>query len=118
MNIFCSKCGSFFKNWRLDIVECCGKPMSILSEPKLGGVKPTKLVHYIQPDIHPYQAMAHDHTGKAPMITSRKEHREFLKRNGYQEIGNEMPKATRQQADHNVRHELTQATREVLAKYR
>lgn len=75
--------------------------------------------HYIQPDIQPYQAMAFDQaTGKAPVITSRREHREFLRRNGYQEIGNETPKVVRQQADHNVRKELTEATREVLAKYR
>lgn len=44
-------------------------------------------------DINPYQAVAVDvATGKAPRITSRSHHREFLKRNGYIEVGNEMPK--------------------------
>lgn len=44
-------------------------------------------------DIEPYRAMGTDiATGKAPMITSRSQHREYLKRNGYVEVGNEMPK--------------------------
>lgn len=44
-------------------------------------------------DIEPYQAMGTDiATGKAPMITSRSQHREYLKRNGYVEVGNEKPK--------------------------
>jgi putative FmdB family regulatory protein len=43
-------------------------------------------------DIEPYQAMGTDiATGKAPMITSRSQHREYLKRNGYVEVGNERP---------------------------
>lgn len=41
-------------------------------------------------DIQPYQAMADDiATGKPPQIGSRREHREFLKRNGYHERGSE-----------------------------
>lgn len=41
-------------------------------------------------DIDPYQAVAVDvATGKPPRIGSRSEHREFLKRNGYVELGNE-----------------------------
>src|SRR5581483_4506491 len=41
-------------------------------------------------DIEPYKAVAVDvATGKPPVITSRRTHREFLKRNGYVEIGNE-----------------------------
>ena len=38
-------------------------------------------------DIEPYKAVAGDMAGK--WITSRKQHREFLKRNGFQEVGNE-----------------------------
>jgi hypothetical protein len=49
-------------------------------------------------DIQPYQAVAVDVAsgGKAPMITSRAEHRAYLKRNGYFEVGNEpiRPKQT------------------------
>ena len=41
-------------------------------------------------DIDPYQAVAEDKaTGKRPHIGSRREHREFLKRNGYHERGND-----------------------------
>lgn len=41
-------------------------------------------------DIEPYKAIATDcATGKRPNIGSRSTHREFLKRNGYVEMGNE-----------------------------
>jgi putative FmdB family regulatory protein len=47
-------------------------------------------------DIEPYQAVAVDRaTGNAPMITSRAHHREFMKRNGYEELGNDKPKIAR-----------------------
>lgn len=45
-------------------------------------------------DIEPYRAVAHDvATGDAPVIGGRRQHREFLKRNGYSEVGNEIQKA-------------------------
>jgi putative FmdB family regulatory protein len=40
-----------------------------------------------QPDIRPYIAVAGDRAGKP--ITSRREHREFLKRNGFREAGDQ-----------------------------
>jgi hypothetical protein len=41
-------------------------------------------------DIQEYRAAAADkHTGKRPMIGSRRQHREFLSRNGYAEVGND-----------------------------
>lgn len=41
-------------------------------------------------DLAPYKAAAADkRTGKRPMIDGRAEHREFLRRNGYREVGNE-----------------------------
>lgn len=44
-------------------------------------------------DIDPYQAVAVDVAiGKPPRIGSRSEHREFLRRNGYVELGNERVK--------------------------
>ncbi len=45
-------------------------------------------------DIDPYRAVAGDvaQDGRAPVIGSRSDHREFLKRNGYIELGNEKPK--------------------------
>jgi putative FmdB family regulatory protein len=73
----------------------------------------------VAPDIGAYQAVAVDvATGKAPVINSRSSHREFLKRNGYQEVGNERigRKPGEVRGDFNLRKELTQATREVLGK--
>lgn len=43
--------------------------------------------HYIQPDIEPYVAVSGDMAGK--VIRSRREHREFLRRNNFEEVGNE-----------------------------
>lgn len=73
----------------------------------------------VTPDIGPYQAVAIDvATGKPPVITSRSAHRDFLKRNGYTEVGNEKigRKPGEVRGDFNLRRELTHATREVLGK--
>jgi hypothetical protein len=44
-------------------------------------------------EIEPYKAVATDvATGRAPIIKSRADHREFIKRNGYIEVGSEKPK--------------------------
>jgi len=40
-------------------------------------------------DIDPYRSVASDVNGKQARIGSRREHREFLKRNNYIEVGNE-----------------------------
>lgn len=49
----------------------------------------------VQADIQPYMSAAIDkETGKRVGVQSRKQHREFLRRNDYVEIGNEGPKAT------------------------
>lgn len=119
MNIYCGKCGAFFKHWNLSILSCCDQEMKVLADPKLGEVIVRKAAFHVMPDIQPYQAMGLDKkTGKAPMITSRRAHKEFLNRNNYFEVGNETPKAQKAEADHNVRKELTQATYEVMQKYR
>lgn len=44
-------------------------------------------VSLVTPDIAPYRAVAGDRAGE--WITSRKDHREFLKRNRFVEVGNE-----------------------------
>lgn len=49
--------------------------------------------HHVIPDIEPYVAIAGDRAGK--VIRSRKEHREFLRRNNFEEIGNEKDYMTR-----------------------
>ena len=43
--------------------------------------------HHIIPDIQPYRVVAGDRAGE--YITSRSEHREYLKRNDFIEVGNE-----------------------------
>lgn len=40
-------------------------------------------------DIEPYRAVAADVDGKRHVIGGRRQHREFLARNGYTEVGNE-----------------------------
>lgn len=47
----------------------------------------------VQADINPYRSVAIDkETGRPAIVNSRKQHREFLKRNDYIEVGNEAPK--------------------------
>lgn len=61
--------------------ECGGKRFRKISAPQVMG------------DIEPYQAIASDiATGKPPMITSRSQHRDYLRRNNLVEVGNEKPK--------------------------
>lgn len=57
---------------------------------------PLAVVHGTAPmvisDLEPYRpAAAEKHTGKRPVIGGRRQHREFLSRNGYVELGNDMP---------------------------
>lgn len=48
-------------------------------------------------DINPYRAAAADKaTGKRPVIGGRRQHREFLSRNGFREVGNDMPSVKRE----------------------
>lgn len=52
----------------------------------------------VQADIEGYRAIAIDReTGKRPYISSRKQHREFLLRNDYVEVGNQPFKETRKE---------------------
>lgn len=45
---------------------------------------------FVISDLEPYRAAAADkHTGKRPVIGGRRQHREFLRNNGYTEVGNE-----------------------------
>lgn len=58
-----------------------------------GKMKLEIMATYVSADIQPYKAMTGDVAGK--YITSRREHREFLKRNGLVEVGNEPIKPIR-----------------------
>lgn len=71
---------------RNDLLECPhdGEPMDRRIMPTM-----------VQADIQPYMSAAVDkETGKPVGIQSRKQHREFLKRNDYVEVGNDAPRAT------------------------
>lgn len=93
-----------------DLPTCCGAPMErAVTAP------------YVAADLPAYQAVAVDKaTGKMPMIEGRVQHREFLKRNGYIEVGNEkLPDKPRElQGDFNVKPQLIEATKQVLAQQR
>ena len=114
--VACATCGRETDLYRSvaerdrDLPACCGMQMA------------RKIVApYVAPDIGPYQAVAVDvATGKPPVINSRSAHREFLKRNGYVEVGNESVgrKPGEVRGDFNLRGDLTQATREVMGKQR
>lgn len=75
---------------------------------------------YVSADIAPYRAVAGDRAGQ--WITSRRAHREFLKRNRFTEIGNEKPKDTsvmrKTVTKKQIRQELGRVVPEVLRKAR
>lgn len=109
----CDHCGAeddlFRPIARMDeLPSCCGET-----------VRRVICAPMVIADIQPYQAMAVDvATGNPPVINSRSEHREFLRRNGYVEVGNEMPKQRAEvQGDFNVRRELTDSAHQILPKY-
>jgi hypothetical protein len=85
--------------------ECptCGEVKSIvglvrdhaITHPCGCGAKMVQVISaaMVTPDIAPYRAVAGDRAGE--WITSRKDHREFLKRNRFVEVGNEPIKPIR-----------------------
>lgn len=72
----------------------------ILLPCRCGGARYRKIsTPAVMADIQPYQAMGVDvATGTAPMITSRSQHRDYLRRNNYVEVGNEVPAPKRTEA--------------------
>lgn len=81
----CQKCQKVhevyraLKDYQLG-VDCCGKPTQRYFQGS----------YQVTPDIEPYMTVAADkQTQKRVYISSRREHRDFLRRNGYVEIGNE-----------------------------
>jgi putative FmdB family regulatory protein len=67
---------------------------------------------HVQPDISPYQAVTGDRAGK--YITSRRAHREFLKRNRLIEVGNSPPADTRKFRSVTNRHEIREQMRPIV----
>lgn len=54
-------------------------------------------------DIEPYRAVAADVDGKRHVIGGRRQHREFLSRNNYTEVGNEWGAPKRQELSRSER---------------
>lgn len=111
----CAHCGEQTDVFRriadidLNLPECCGAVMARqICAPA------------VVADIPAYQAVAVDkETGRMPKIEGRAQHREFLRRNGYVEMGNDIPTKPREQlGDYNVRPQLAEAVKEVLAQQR
>lgn len=68
----------------------------------------------VNADITPYRAIAIDkRSGERPYITSRKDHRDFLRSNGYVEMP-DLPKERPLRGDFECKPELIQATKKVL----
>lgn len=119
-DIACAGCGiegEVFRSVaeRHDLPECaCGGSYAIVVRAPM-----------VRSDIEPYRAVAVDvATGKAPVIRSRSEHREYLRRNGYVEVGNDPIRKPRS-ADHGLdsKHQdrlrgqaIKQAIEEVTAR--
>lgn len=52
--------------------------------------------HMVISDLDPYRSVAADVDGQRAVIGGRRQHREFLRRNGYTEVGNERTAPQRQ----------------------
>ena len=82
------KCGKKYDEFR-KIVNRHNAPVCLCGKKTEMRIMPTS----VQADIQPYRTVAYDkETGKPCNIESRKQHREFLHRNNYIELGDEMPK--------------------------
>jgi hypothetical protein len=66
--------------------------------------------------LYEYKAVAADVAsgGKPPVITSKTQHKEFLRRNGYVEVGNETPKPRAPVQLDSPRNEIKKAMQQVL----
>lgn len=69
-------------------------------------------------DIEPYRTVAADVDGKQKVITSRAEHKAFLRRNGYLEVGNEKLVNKKQPLAKITGYDIKRAIEEVRSKRR
>ncbi|HVZ60631.1 MAG TPA: hypothetical protein VG892_07580 [Terriglobales bacterium] len=69
-------------------------------------------------DIEPYKAVALDQrTGKRPVISSRSHHRDFLKANGYVEVGTEpIRQRPVDYGDQNIGREIKQTIEKLRSR--
>lgn len=67
---------------------------------------------HVRPDIAPYKALAGDKAGQ--YITSRREHKEFLKRNRLVEIGDQPMRSTAQMRKTTKKGEIREELKRVI----
>lgn len=67
-------------------------------------------------DIEPYKTVAADVDGKRKVIGGRRQHREFLQRNGYREVGNDMPAPKERPIDTVKGHEIKRAIEQIRSR--
>lgn len=117
-DIRCAGCaieGEVFRSVaaRHELPECaCGSSYEIVIRAPM-----------VRSDIAPYQAMGVDvANGKCPVISSRAEHRDYLRRNGYIEVGNDkMPVPTQPDAWLNTKEQdraRAQAVKQAIEEVR
>lgn len=112
MPIYEYACGQCGRGWE---IHCSVKEHRSERECECGGIGRRVLsVPMITPDIQPYRAVAGDMAGKP--ITSRREHREYLKRNGLVEVGNEQPKPRKPVPLPPVHEDIKRAIAEVRSR--
>ena len=71
-------------------------------------------------DIQPYRAAGSDIAcgGKRPIISGRRQHREFLARNGYVEVGNESaPTRSDAPSSREAQRDRVEAVKRALGEY-
>jgi len=71
-------------------------------------------------DLPPYRAAGSDIAcdGKRPMIDGRREHREFLARNGYVEVGNERaPTLSDSPSSREAQHQRVEDIKRAMGEY-
>lgn len=107
-DIYCQKCGVYKSGVKLskkykhceetcEMCTRCNIPMRLSDPPEHIPHVQTKNANFaIIADIQPYITCAVDkETNKRVIINSRKQHREFLTRNNYVEIGNDIEPMSR-----------------------
>jgi hypothetical protein len=104
----CLNCGETFTTYRRmadcdDLPECCGVTTARVYS-----------VPMVSADIAPYQAVGYDKkTGGMPFITSRREHKEYLRRNGYHEVETSFRSRNEVKGDFDMKRDLINAVKKV-----
>jgi len=66
--------------------------------------------------VYEYKAVAAEADGSLPVITNKAQHQEYLKRNGYVEVGNEKPVSKPYQHPPSSREEVKKSLQQVMSR--